>query len=398
MSDRLTRVAFFTNTYSPDVNGVAHCVRAFRDELQRRGIEVYVFAPAPSGDAPEDDDSRVLRFPSVPLLTMDYSAAMPFSMTVSRTLRKVSFDLVHTHHPLWVGTWGAWYARRNRLPLVTTIHTHYELFAPLVPLPQNLVRAYLKGKVRRYCNRCHVVTTPVESNLRRLQKRGVHTPIVLVPNPINYGVFERADGSEVRAKYSVEDKFLMGYLGRLSQEKQLDTVLEAAASVCRRRRNAHLMVVGDGPVRRQLVEKARTLGLQECLTMVGGVPHEQVAAFHAAFDVFLTASIGETQPLAYAEAMAAGTPVIAVAGLGAVDMIEDGVNGFLVSRHQAAERMAEAVLRLIDDCELHRELMSNARQWARRYDISAAADRLLEAYELAMSRAGAQRPAGGSHS
>ncbi len=385
------RIAYFTNTFSPDINGVAHCIRAYRDELERRGIEVWVFAPAPSGEDSQRHDERVVRFPSVPLLTMDYSAAVPFSIRVSRTLRRIKFDLVHTHHPLWVGTWGAWYARRSGLPLVTTIHTHYELFADLVPLPRSLVRMYLKRTVRRYCNRCHVVTTPAESNRRRLLHRGVTTPILVVPNPINVDVFARANGAAVRERYGLSDKFIIGYLGRLSPEKQVHVVIQAAAKVCRAREKAHLMIVGGGPSEAEVRARIRALGLQERATLVGAVPHEAVPEYQAAFDVFATASIGETQPLAYAEAMAAGTPVVAVTGLGAVDMVENGVNGFLVPRHRAVDEMAQVLLRIADDASLLASLSEGARRWARRYDIARAADRLLEAYDLALHRAQADK-------
>ncbi len=385
------RVAFFTNTFAPDVNGVAHVVKAFRQELQRRGLEVYVFAPAPRGQNPPRqgtagprDDPLVVRFPSLPLPNLDYALALPFSRTVSRVLRQVSFDLIHTHHPLWVGHWGARYARRAGRPLVTTIHTHYELFAPMVPLPRSLVEHYLRAKVRRYCNGCDLVTTPAASNQTRLEQSGVVRPVVVVPNPVDLGLFEHADGGPVRERLGLQGKFVLGYLGRLSPEKKLRVVVQAAALVCRRRQDAHLVIVGGGTVRQEVQAAVRELGLEGRSTLVGPVPHEQVPEYQAAFDVFLTASLGETQPLAYAEALAVGTPVIAVVGLGAVDMIEDGVNGFLVNREGAAEAMAETVLRLAGDPQLRDRMSRQARSSARRYHITEAADRLLEAYSQAL--------------
>lgn len=394
------RIAFFTNTFPPDVNGVAHVVKAFRRELQRRGIEVYVFAPAPrnhngtsQGRPRPGDDPLVLRFPSLPVPRLDYAAALPFSQAVSRALRQVSFDLVHTHHPLWVGQWGARYARRTGSPLVTTIHTHYELFAPMVPLPRSLVESYLRAKVRRYCNACDLVTTPAASNQTRLEQAGVVRPVVVMPNPLDLALFEHADGGPVRERLNLQGKFVLGYLGRLSPEKQLRVVVEAAARVCRQRQDAHLVIAGGGTVAPEVRAAVRELGLEGRSTLVGPVPHDQVPDYQAAFDVFLTASLSETQPLAYAEALAAGKPVVAVVGLGAVDMIQDGVNGFLVSREGAADAMAQAILRLADDPALRDRMSQQARSWARRYHITEAADRLLEVYGRALEEHARRRRA-----
>jgi 1,2-diacylglycerol 3-alpha-glucosyltransferase len=390
------RVAFFTNTFVPDVNGVALCLATLREELQRRGSVVYVFAPAPKGPDPLADDPAVLRFPSIGVFDLDYTLAVPWWGGAARRLRGVRFDLVHTHHPLWVGGWGAWYARRARLPLVTTIHTHYELFAHLVPLPRGLVRSYLRRLVRRYCNRCDLVTTPAPSNAARLERLGVRVPVVVVPNPVDLRLFAGADGRLVRRRYGLEGKFVMGYVGRLSPEKQVPVVLEAAARVVQVRPEAHLLVVGDGPVRGELERRARELGLQGHVTFVGRVPHEQVPHYQAALDVFLSASIQETQPLAYAEAMGAGVPVILVEGLGANDMIQPGVNGFLVGRAGAAEEMARQVLWLMANPAERRRLGEGAQQWVQRYQVGAVVDRLLVAYEQARQRAaqGSERASG----
>ncbi|MCD6351375.1 MAG: glycosyltransferase [Armatimonadetes bacterium] len=387
MSGEPRRIAFFTNTFAPDVNGVAHVVKAFYTELTRRGYEVRVFAPRSRQRDPFADDPHVCRYASLPVPGMDYALALPGTGPAARELKQQSFDLVHTHHPLWVGQWGARLARQGSLPLVTTIHTHYELFARLAPLPQGMVRSYLRRTVTRYCNACDLVTTPAESNRQRLVELGVRPPVVVVPNPIDFQALQSANGAAVRQRLGLEDKFVMGYLGRLSPEKRIEIVVEAAALVCHQRPDAHLVLVGGGTARERIERALREHGLQDRTTLVGPVPHDQVADYHAAFDVFLTASEGETQPLAYAEAMAVGTPVVAVAEVGAVDMVRDGHNGFLVDKATPAHDMARAVLRLAHDRGLLARLAAQARRDAQQYDIAAATDRLCEAYELAVARA-----------
>ncbi len=357
----------------------------------RQGHKVYVFAPAPNEDDPLADDPLVLRFPSLPIFDLDYSLALPLSGAASRTLRDVQFDVVHTHHPLWVGVWGAWYARRMGLPLVTTIHTQYELFANLVPLPQPLVKAYLRRKVRRYCNMCHVVTTPSPSTARRLRKLGVKSPVEVVPNPIELAAFGNANGEAIRRKHGLKGKFVLGYLGRLSREKQIHVLVDALELVRRQIPDAHLLIVGDGPARPELEKLVAARKLADAVTLVGPVPHAEVPHYQAAFDVFLSASLGETQPLASTEAMAAGTPVVAVAAMGVSDLIEDGVSGFLVSRAAAAEQMAAAVVKLARDRELRRRVSEAGKQVAAQFRPDNVARKLLETYQQAIKLAGAGR-------
>lgn len=376
------RVAVFTNTYVPDVNGVANAVDTFRQELMRRGHIVYVFSPATRKEDPLADDPHVIRFPSLRIFDLDYHAAFPISRRARRALRDVKFDIVHTHHPIWVGVWGASYARRRNIPLVTTIHTHYELFARFVPLPEAWVRRYLRRSVRRYCNACHLVTTPGMSTARHLRRLGVERPTMVLPNGLPLARFEQATGDEVRARYGLASKFVMGYLGRLSPEKQVHVVIQAAARVFAQRPETHLLLVGDGPARDELEVLVRDLGIQQRVTFAGTVAHTEVHKFHAAFDVLLSASRGDTMPLAYIESMAAGTPVVATVGFGAIDMVADGVNGFLISRIHAVEQMTDLVLRLASDAKLRETLSRQAREYAKRWRVDVATDRLLQVYDF----------------
>jgi len=376
------RVAVFTNTFVPDVNGVANAVDMFRTELMRRGHLVYVFAPAPRKEDPLADDPHVIRFPSLRIFDLDYHAAFPVSRHARRALRDVEFDIVHTHHPIWVGVWGASYARRRNIPLVTTIHTHYELFARFVPLPEGWVRRYLRRSVRRYCNACHLVTTPGASTARHLRRLGVERPTMVLPNGLPLARFEEATGDEVRARYGLTGKFVMGYLGRLSPEKQVHVVIQVAARVFAQRPEAHLLVVGDGPARGELEALTRSLGIQQQVTFAGTINHSEVHKYHAAFDVLLSASRGDTMPLAYAETMAAGTPVVATVGFGAIDMIADGVNGFLISRIHATDQMTELVLKLASDRRLREKLSRQAREYSKRWRVDIATDRLLYVYDV----------------
>jgi len=379
------RIAIFTNTYWPTVNGVAVSIANLRQGLQELGHAVHVFAPAPAGFDVAADQAGVSRFPALAApVEADYQLALPVAPRVTRALFKQGFDLVHTHHPLWVGVWGQWYARWTGLPLLTTIHTQYEIYAKMVPLPENVVDQYLRVRVRSYCNHCDLVTTPAVSSRGRLQDLGVTTPVEVIYNPTDLSELWEADGSAIRRQYGCgPDDPLLGYVGRLAPEKNLTALLDAAGIMLPELPQARLLIVGDGPSRHTLEERARALPGGDRIIFTGRVEHRLIPQYDAALDLFITPSMFEVQPLSFAEAMAAGAPVIAMDAPGGNDMVEDGVNGRLVPPDEQGQGLARAALDLLRDPAARRAMGARAREWAMRYDRMTVVKRMLEAYEQA---------------
>lgn len=379
------RVAIFTNTYWPTVNGVAISIANLREGLQSLGHEVHVFAPAPRDFDASEDQEHVHRFPSLPApVEADYHLAFPLAPRVAKVLRHQDFDLVHTHHPMWVGEWGQWYARWMGLPIVTSVHTQYEIYSKLVPLPEALTNHYLKVRVRSYCNHCDLVTTPAISSQQRLLNLGVTTPIEVIYNPTDLSALWEADGSAVRAQHDcAEGDILLGYVGRLAPEKNLDALLDAAEIILERLPRAKMLLVGDGPSREGLERRAAQMPDGDRVRFTGRIEHKLIPQYDAALDLFMTPSLFEVQPLSFAEALAAGTPIIAMDAPGANDMIEDGVNGRLVPPAEQGAGLARCALEVLSDPAGLKAMSARAREWANRYDRMTVVHRMLEAYEHA---------------
>ena len=382
------RIAVFSNTYYPTVNGVAISAEMQRAEMERLGHEVHVFAPAPRGYDTSRDDERIHRFPSLDApVEVDYQVALPFSRDVREALSTTRFDVVHGHHPMWVGDWASYYAKWMGVPLVTTIHTQYDIYARMLPIPNAILKAYLEAKVRTYCNRCTLVTTPGYGSLHRLRRLKIKTPMAVVPNPIVLADFWTADGSKVRDMYGfAPDDFVVGYVGRLSQEKNLGTYLDAAEIFLSQLPQAKVMLVGDGTERSKLMKRVATMENGDRIVFTGNVPYASVPEHCAAFDLFLTASLSEVQPLSLAEAMACGKGVVAFDIPGCNDMVDNGHNGFLVPLSAEGGGLAEAVLRCASDPNQLARISGAAREWAKRYDQRAVVEQMLQIYEAAIVR------------
>jgi len=379
------RIAVCTNTYRPSVNGVVNSIEAFRVGLEAAGHEVLVCAPKARGHVDEGDN--VFRFPAWPFArNPDYPVPFPASKAVTDDLAPREVDIVHTQHPWLLGKWGQVFARRQKLPLVTTIHTQYEQYSHYAwPVPGDMVGGPLRRSVRRYSKKVHIVITPGQAMRAYHKDLQVRAPVEVVPNATDLSGFDTADGTAVRRTHGIPpgDALFM-FVGRAAPEKGLDRLINAYVRVARDLPDSRLMIVGGGP---QLDEFRRFAASQPTggrIVLTGPVPYEQIREYHAAADVFATASVTEVQPLSLSEAMAAQTPIAGPDAGGINDMVEHGVTGLLAPPASGAEGLARVMLELGADADLRGRLGEAAQKASRQYDIPNATGRLIRVYEQAI--------------
>lgn len=377
------KIAIFTNTYWPTINGVAVSATNLREGLLKLGHEVYVFAPDDDDLDKAKEQKNVYRYPSFNIKEIaDYELALP-SLKISEILGKHKFDIVHTEHPIWIGKWGMSYAEKNELPLITTVHTQYELYAKLIPLPQNILIPILKNRLNKYLNNVDLVTTPGEGSKKRLIKQGVTNEILVVSNATDLSDYWKADGEQIRKDLGVaKDEKLIGFVGRLSQEKNVSVLIDAAEKVLKKIPSAKFILIGDGPDRAELEEKAKSIS--DRIIFAGKVDHKEIPKYYGALDLFLSASQSEVQPMTFAEAMATGTPVIVFDVAGCNDMVEDNENGLLVDDKRGATGLAEACLKILSDEKELKAMSQRATKWASRYDLLSATKEMVVAYQKAI--------------
>ncbi len=384
------RIAVFTNTYRPTVNGVVNSIEAFRKGLEDAGHEVFVFAP--QTPEPVAEETFVFRFPARSLRRYpEYPVALPLSKAAGHAFRALEPDVVHTQHPWLIGRWGLRLARRTHTPVVTTIHTQYEQYAHYAwPIPPGLLNRLLKRAVRGYCQQCDIVATPGAAMKEYLTQLGVTQPIEVVPNATDLSGFDSAEGDAVRAALGVApEAVLFTFIGRAAREKNLDSLIRAFAIVAASLPEARLMIVGGGPALDDLKRMAAGQPCHDRIILTGFVPYERIKEYHAAADVFVTASVTEVQPLSLTEAMAARTPIAAIDIGGVNDMVKHGETGLLAPAEDGINGLASVMLELGRNAETRSRMGQSARKASLRYHIPRATERLLEVY--ARARAGHAR-------
>ena len=303
----LVRVGFFTECYKPIVNGVVASIDALRDGLCARGVEVTTVAP----HFPRfvDDERDVVRIPSLPLPTQTaYRLCLPYLNADDRR-RVRGLDIVHAHSPFVTGWMGASYARRHRIPLVFTYHTRLDAYAHYAPFDRGTTERAMSELTRRYANWADAVVVPTQAMEIRLRELGVRAPIAVVPSAIDVERFAAGRRSAlVRARLGANDDAPLALVvSRLAMEKNVELALDALA----RTPELRLAIVGEGPHRAALEERARRLGVGDRVRFTGTLARERLPDVYASVDAFVFPSTTDTQGLVLAEALAAGLPVIA---------------------------------------------------------------------------------------
>lgn len=386
--NRTFRVAQFTNNFLPFIGGVPISVDRLRRGLQQLGHRVLIVAPAYRREAEGEPD--ILRVRSLLPLgeKNEFRLANIFSPRLYRTVIGFKPDLMHVHHPFWLGSVGLFLARRLGVPVVYTYHTRLEHYSHYVPLPGPLFRNLIShALVRRFANRCDGVVVPTESGEEYLRMVGVKRPIFVQPTGIDYSRFEAVDTTAVealRAELGLQDETILISISRLSKEKNIDFMLDGIHDLLQQgNRSFKLLIIGDGPERDRLQARITSLGLENHVLLPGSVPPEKIPLYCQLGDIFVFASRSETQGMVILEAMAAGLPVVVVRSSGIDDVVQDGHNGFKtpLDRSRWRERLEE----LLEDSALRRQLASNAREFARAYRIERYGEDMAGIYALVLA-------------
>lgn len=376
------RIGLLTDGYRPGINGIIRFISLHKQTLEAQGHEVFVFT---WGRACPGDEPGVMRSPGLPFVRPGYHVGLGYSRRARSVLG--TLDLLHANQPLISGWVALRYGRRYDLPVVLTFHSRYDLLAatylPALPLPvyHAMVRPYL-----RWCaQRCDLATAPSAEAVEVMRSLGVDCPMEVIP----YGV-EVARCREPTIRLERRDLQLPAAapvalsVGRLAAEKNVELLLEALARPelgC-----AYLLLVGDGPERSRLQERANELGLNGRVRFVGQVDPEDVPAYAALADLFVTASSIEMLPLAVVEAQAAGLPIVGLDVSWIRHAVRHGVNGLLAAPD--AESLARTWASLLDDDGLRVHLSEGARATAEQHDVRRTTALMLAHYERLLEEHG----------
>lgn len=340
------KILMFTNTFLPQTGGVIQSILTLRRELEELGHPVLLVAPGMPPDRGGASLPWVLPVPAmVRAFGSEWTAPLLLPRWVRLRIKVFEPDVVHSHHPFLLGRSALRIARDLGLPCVYSCHTRYELYARLGRVGGATLERLVTKLVADYCAQVDAVIAPSRSLQDLLRTQGVTTPISVIPTGYDPQRVLNGDGAQFRRRHGIApDGFVVGHLGRLTVEKNLDLLLDAVLPFLAARPRATLVLGGDGPLEKHLHRRIAAAGLMPQVVTTGRLDGRAVADMLAAIDVFAFTSFTETQGLVLLEAQAAGCLVVALDAPGVRETV--GNAGWLLPENSPAYAITDALQRL----------------------------------------------------
>jgi 1,2-diacylglycerol 3-alpha-glucosyltransferase len=382
------RILFISDVYFPRVNGVSTSIKTFVNQLKILGHQVDLIAP--DYGAANTPESFVKRIPARSIYFDPEDKLMKYgeALKLLPELRQANYDLIHIHTPFVAHYLGIKLSKLLNIPCVETYHTFFEdyLHHYLPWVPKRMARGLARMISKQQCNAVDAIVAPSQPMLDVLRSYGVLVHADVIPTGLQSSSFAQADGLGFRIKYGIAlGRPMLLYVGRVAFEKNIDFLLQMTKCLIEKHPNILLVVTGEGPAEKSLNQLTKTLNLQNNVQFIGYLDRNtELNACYKAADIFVFASKSETQGLVLLEAMAQGTPVVAIAELGTASILVEGEGAIIApdSTHGFAEKVAS----LIENPKHRKTLANKAKDYVTRlWTAGVQAERKVEFYVRAIA-------------
>jgi 1,2-diacylglycerol 3-alpha-glucosyltransferase len=345
------RIGLFSDTYSPDINGVVSSIVTLQNALENLGHDVFVVTNQPKIFT-TTLENNILRLPGIELKSMyGYTMSSPLHLRALKQIEEMKLDIIHVHTEFGIGLFARIVSKRLIIPLVSTYHTTYEDYTHYInPLHMKSVERLARRSVSKlsklYGSSCQAMISPSEKTKEMLLGYGITREIYVIPTGLNLSRFDKKNTNpamvkSLRAKYGIsEETFVILYVGRLAKEKSIDYVIDGFNELDLAHQDIKLMIVGGGPDEEGLVHLVKTLKIEDKVIFTGKIPSLEVPAYYHASDAFVSASLTETQGMTFIEALAAECPLFARPDDVLTELvIEDKTGYYFKSTHEFASKV-----------------------------------------------------------
>ncbi len=318
------RIGLFSDTFVPNLNGVANSTGILYRELRRQGHDVYVVATRKGAGLSEwNEDHTILRLPGIEIKQLyGYAVTTPIHMNALNEIRKLNLEVIHCQTEFCVGMFAHTCAKQLGIPLVCTYHTTYEDYTHYANFLNSENFDVIAKKAVAYLSRIYgdsalQVIAPSSKTRDLLLRYKVRSDIEIIPTGLELDQFnpkyeDKDKTRQIRETYHIcDDDLFIVYVGRIAEEKALSLVVEGFAEAHKQGIKAKLLIVGDGPDANRLRKEVEKANIGDTVMFAGPKPASEVADYYRAADAFASASLSETQGMTFIEAMASGLPLFA---------------------------------------------------------------------------------------
>lgn len=386
------RIGLFTDTYPPFINGVSTSVLMLKQGLEKLGHEVYVVTVNDESFSYKEEDG-ILKIPSFPIGLMNFRQSGIYPIKAFNIIKKWKLDIIHSHTEFSIGTFARLISKQLNIPLVHTYHTMYEEYIYYI------TKGYFNSASKKLveyltlflCDKTiDELIVPTEKTKELFKdKYKVKRDVYVIPSGIDTTRFykENIDKNEIiNLKKDLGLKktdFIVLYVGRIAKEKSIDFLINNFNSVLKRIPKAKMIIVGDGPDIKDLIDLTRKKGLENKIIFTGKAPWTDVPKYYSLCDLFVTASKTETQGLTVMEAMGASKPVVAIRDESFELMITDKKDGLFFDDEKS---YVDMIYEVYKNKKLRDEISFNARLTADKYSPYNYAKNVLKVYDKVISK------------
>lgn len=386
------RIGLFSDTYPPFINGVSTSVLMLKQGLEKLGHEVYVVTINSESFCYKEEEN-ILKVPGIPCGIFDYRISGVYPLKALKIIKKWNLDVIHTHTEFSIGTFARLISKQYNIPLVHTYHTMYEEYIYYI------TKGYFSKASKKLveyltlflCDKLVeelIVPTKKTYDLFK-EKYKVKRDVNIIPTGIDVSRFYKENIDEEKVNELRHDlklsrfNFNILYVGRIAKEKSIDFLINNFKDIVKKIPRAKLIIVGDGPDMKELIDLVVKNKLNRNCLFTGKVPWNEVPLYYMLSSVFVTASKSETQGLTVIEAMAASKPVVAINDESFSLVIESYKDGILFNDDKEYK---DAIYMLYKNRKLRDKISLEARKTANSYSDLSYAKKVLEVYKKVINK------------
>jgi len=399
------KIAIFTDSYWPRINGITVSVDYFSYALAKMGHDIIIVCPEyPTDSILKMDDKptedyvnrvKVLRTPSNQTIfsSEDFVLKKRMFFWVAKQLDDFKPDIIHVNCEV-SSDLAFNYAARRKIPVTYTLHTIWEDYVdhylPLVPSPVlRVIVHFWRKAIFRGLNSIIVPSVQIQDFI--MKEHRLKIPCYIIPTGIDKRLFIKSAETinEAREKFvklypKLKNKKILLFVGRISNEKNVSFILDIAPRVLEKHPEATFVLAGDGQDFKFYNEEAAKRGLEGHFTFTGFLSRQDVSLIYNISSIFIQPSRTETQGLVTIEAMMSGLPVVAIGAMGTINVM-GGDNGGFMTRDDKDE-FTRRIFDLLEDEALYKKKSAEARSLSENWTIEKAAAKLETAFVETMER------------
>lgn len=385
------RIAIFTETYPPYINGIATQTASLKKIYEEMGHEVLVVTV---GAEKLDETTLIDNVVYVPGILLkkiyNYRLAIPAGNMRKKIPIKFNPDIIHIQNEFGIGNLALRVAKKRNIPVVYTLHSEYDKFLFYVGLKyfeefsQNISANYFG----RFSRRATIITSPSPKAQEYIERQGLDKRVVILDNAVNFEEFrpspeKEAFRKEFRKKYNLDEKTkAFVFVGRIGKEKNIQELVENWIYTDLPKEKAVLFIVGGGPMLDELRDLISTNGFDDRIVLTGPVPNTEISKYLFAMDYYTTASLSEMHSISMLEAMASGLFALIKLDKPNEKQIIPGKNGYQWETKEDFKELFNKVLDLSE--EEQAKLKENVIEYSKENDFKKQAEKLLAIYRDAI--------------